>query len=351
MMVKRKKIMLVVVLSLLVLMGYYIHRQRQPHFSALDSAVLVNVSKVQQGDMAIEAHAVGTLVAANNVDITPEIAGQVAKVFFRDGGVFVKQGTPLIQLDDSAYRAKLESDQANLLYSETDYKRKALLGKQGAISRQAIDQALADLKTKEADAKQSQVNVAKMLLVAPFDGVLGKFRVSPGDYVAVGQKLVSLTDTQHLHAEYSVAENYLGDLHLGQTVKITTNAYPGKEFVGTIAFISPTINTEDRTIALYAEVPNEQRLLTSGMYVSVVHELGKKGNALLVPAASLVPTIDGQQIFKVVNNKVQAVAVEVGQRLANNVEIISGVAAGDAVVVAGQDKLKDGMLVQVHESV
>lgn len=330
--------------------AYGFHHQHKSQLALQTPAVLVNAEKVQQGSVLIAAHAIGTLVAANHIEITPEIAGQVAKIFFQDGGVFIKKGTPIMQLDDATFKAKLESDKANLVYSQTDYKRKMQLGKQGAISQQAIDQALADLKTKTAAMQQSQVNVDKMQLIAPFDGVLGQFNVSPGDYVTVGQKLVSLTNIQHLHAEYSVAENYLPALHLGQKIKITANAYPGREFVGTIAFISPTINTEDRTISVYAEVPNVQHLLTAGMYVNVVHELGKKDHALLLPAASLVPTIDGQQIFKIVGNKVQAVPVKIGQRMENSIEIVSGAAAGDLVVTAGQEKLKDGMLVQINQA-
>lgn len=347
-MLRNRKFLLVALIA--VVGAIFFHRHHDNQFSAEQPAALVNVEKVTQGSIQVEAHAIGTLTAANHIDMTPEVAGQVAKIFFADGGVSVKKGTPILQLDDASYRAQLESDKANLVYSQTDYKRKVLLGKQGAISQQMIDQALADLKTKTANLQQSQVNVSRMLLTAPFDGVLGQFHVSTGDYVSVGQKLVSLTDVQHLRAEYSVSEKYLPELHLGQKIKIMTNAYPGKEFVGTVAFISPTINTDDRTIALYAEVPNDQRMLTAGLYVNVVHELGQKNHALLIPAASLVSTIDGQQIFKVVNNKVQAVSIKIGQRVDNSVEILSGAADGDEVVTAGQEKLKDGMAVQISNN-
>lgn len=342
----------IVLLSALAVSGlgiYFFKTKQHESFAMQDAAVKVHAEHVRQGSIPIVAKAIGTLTAAQHVEITPEISGQVAKIFFQNGGVFVKKGTPLIQLDDSTFRAKLASDKANLIYSQADYRRKMQLGKLGAISQQAIDQALADLKTKQADVEQSQVAVDKMLLSAPFDGVLGKFNISPGDYVSVGQRLVSLTDIQHLHAEYSVAEKFLASLHLGQKIKIYTSAYPGQEFSGTVAFISPTINTEDRTISLYADVPNDERKLTAGLYVNVLQELGKKENALLLPAASLVPMIDGEQIYKIVDKKVQTVTVKTGQRDAQLVEILSGVKPDDLVVVAGQDKLKDGSQVAITE--
>ncbi len=350
--IARKKIIAIGVIAIMLVLGFRtVIKHFQHNAPMAEEVVTVDAEQVKAGNIPIEAQAIGTLVAAKNTQITPEIAGHVAKIFFQDGGVPVKQGTALVQLDDTAYKAKLASDKANLIFSETDYKRKALLGKQGAIAQQAIDQALADLKTKQAAVEESQVEVNKMLLTAPFDGVLGKFNISPGDYVTIGQKVVSLTDIQNLHVEYSVSEKFLPDLKLGQKIKITTSSYPGKEFTGTVTFISPTINNDDRTISLYAALSNEERLLTSGMFVNVTQELGSASHVMIVPANSLVPTIDGQQVYKIVNDKVVAVSVVIGQRIQNAVQITSGLALGDNVVTAGQQKLKDGMSVQVKHSV
>lgn len=344
---RRKKTFAAILIALVI--SFIVIKHHTPSQPVALNKIPVNVEQVKSGNIPIEAHVIGTLVAAKNVQITPEIAGHVAKMYFQDGGVLVKTGTPLVQLDDTAYRAKLGSDKANLTYSEVDYNRKVLLGKQGAISQQAIDQALADLKTKKAAVEESQVEVDKMLLVAPFDGVLGKFNISPGDYVTVGQKIVTLTDIMHLRVEYSVSEKYLSQLKPGQIVKITTSAYPQKVFTGNVKFISPTINNEDHTISLYADVANDQRLLTSGLFVDVTQALGTENNALIVSAASLVPTIDGQQVFKIINGKALAVSVGIGLRVANSVQIISGLAAGDNIVVAGQEKLKDGALVEIGQ--
>ncbi|EKD71690.1 MAG: RND family efflux transporter MFP subunit [uncultured bacterium] len=346
---KTRKIMVgLVFIAVIIFSFHFFSRHKNNTVSTAQDAVWVDAEQVKQGSISIEAHAIGTLVAAKHVQITPAIAGHVKKIFFDDGGVWVKQGTPLIQLDDTEYKAKLESNQANLIYSETDYKRKLFLGKQGAISQQAIDQALADLKTKQATAKQSQIEVDKMLLVAPFDGILGEINVSPGDYVTIGQGLVSLTDLRHLHVEYSVAEKYLSQLKIGQKVKLTTNAYLGKEFTGTVAFISPTINNSDRTISLYAEVTNQPQLLTAGLFVNLTQELGMEDNVLIIPAGSLVATIDGQEVYKIVDHKALAVPVTIGQYVQNTVQILTGLSKGDTIVIAGQQKLKDGMPVQIN---
>lgn len=337
--------MCIAVLFVLIIVGYFI-KHHHGNKNGAHETVIVEAEKVRIGDIPIQATAVGTLSAAQSVQITPEFAGQVEAILFKDGA-FVNKGTPLIQLDDKVNRSKMESTKAALFYSETNYKRMLLLGKQGAISKQAIESAHADLKQKQADAQENQVTLEKMKLIAPFDGVLGKCQVSPGDHVTTGQAMVMLTDIHHLRVEYSVSEKFLPQLKIGQQVTVITSAYPDKKFVGQVAYISPTINAEDRTISVYAEIPNEDRLLTAGLYVNVTQFLGQQSNSVLVSPQSIVPTIDGQKIFKIEKGKAVSVAVTIGQRDADRVQILQGISPEDIVVTAGQDKLKDGVSVEV----
>ncbi len=346
--IKMVRVILVAVAAVVTIIAYVHHSHRQNGFH--QDPIVVQTVPVKSGNIEILAKAVGTLTAAKNVQITPEFAGQVSAVLFQDGS-FVKQNTPLIQLDDKVYKAKADSSKAALYFSQTNYDRMTLLGARGVVAKQAVESALADLKQKQADEEQSEVTLEKMRLVAPFDGVLTKSQISPGDYVTVGQALVSLTDIQHLRVEYSVSEKFLSQLKLGQEVRVTTSAYPGKEFSGKVTYISPTINIEDRTISLYADIPNDSQLLTAGLYVNVMQNLGMKNQVILVPPESLLPTIDGQKIYKVVNGKAESVAVDIGQRSADSVEIKSGLSPNDVIVVAGEEKLKDGMVVTVAPKV
>lgn len=308
-------------------------------------AVWVQASAVKQASLPLEAHAIGTLTA-RSVEITPEVAGHVEKILFTDGSS-VKQNTPLIQFDDAVYQAKYSSAKAKLAYSENNFSRMTLLGKQGAISKQAIDQAEADLKEKKADADESAVMVNKMKLNAPFDGMVGKSKVNRGDYVTVGQSVVTLTDTQHLHIEYNVPEKFLPLLKRGQTVSIKTAAYPDKVFTGELAFISPTINTDNRSVSLYAEVPNQTGALAAGMFVNVTQSLGKEEHVLMIPARSLVPILDGEQVYKIVEGKAYAVTVTIGARFKNEVQILQGLSAKDVVITDGQIKVKNAMPVKI----
>lgn len=347
-----KKIIFLSLLVVSLCWGFYLHQHKNhtlPSVAQQTMAAAVDVVPVKVGALPREVHAIGTLVAAKQMQIIPEVNGQVLHIFFQDG-VFVKEGTPLIQLDDAVNKAKLASVKANLAYSQADYQRKVILKQRGAISGQAVDQAKAELQEKKAAAEEAAIMVNKMRLVAPFDGVLGKANINVGDYVTAGQNLVSLTDVKHLRAEYVVSEKYYSQLKLGQRITITTTAYPNQEFGGTLTYISPTINTADRTIGLYADLANENQLLTAGLFVNVTHRLGLQTGILMVPAASLVPTIDGQHVFKIVDNKAISVPVKVGHWVKDAVEIVSGLDKQDQIVVAGQQKLKTGMMVRQHKA-
>ncbi|MDR3478758.1 MAG: efflux RND transporter periplasmic adaptor subunit [Gammaproteobacteria bacterium] len=325
---------------------FYVLRHHRDVLNPNQNAVIVEVAKVKQASIPLEAQAIGTLVAAKNVQIAPEITGQVTQILFHDGE-FVKQGTPLIQLNNAIYKAKLDSAIADHQLSETTFERIKVLANKGIISRQDLEKVSANLKEKKAAKEESQAMLDKMLLVAPFDGMVGKSLVSPGDYVSAGQALVSLTDTHHLHVEYNISEKYLASLKKGQSIQLTTSAYPGKTFAGEVAFIAPTINTQDRTISIYAEVPNEDEKLTAGLFVNVTHSLGAEDNVLLIPATSLIATIDGHEVMKVVDGKAVTVPVEIGQRTLNNVQILQGLVRDDSVVTAGQQKIHDGVNVTV----
>lgn len=335
----------ILVLSAIAL-TVFIYKHYQVHRAPQNEGTWVEAAQVKRGNIPVEVHALGSLVAEHQITITSDMAGHIANILFKDGS-FVSKGTTLIQLDDAIPKAQLASARANFDFSKITYQRRETLGKKGLWPVQEIDQARADLEEKKALLQEKQATVDKLLLVAPFDGVLGKSQVSLGHYVTPGQPLVTLTDIQYLRAEFSVSEKYLSSLKLGQTVKITTSAYPGKIFEGKIAYISPTIDTADRSISLYAEVANPDHLLTSGMSVSVRQTLGTQKDTILVPTRSIMATLDGQQVYKLVNNKAYAIPVLLGQRNEEAVEILEGLSDKDLIVVAGQQKLHDEMDVKI----
>lgn len=341
---KKKIAAISLVILGLSVVGYFHFRNSEE--TAESASVSVEALVVKESTLPLEIKAIGTLTA-RSVEVTPEVPGHVQQILFKDGEA-VKQGTPLIQLDDAVYKAKLASAKAQLAFSESDYKRKDYLGKRGAISQQAIDQAIADLKEKRANEEESAVMVNKMALTAPFDGVVSKAKINLGDYVTTGQSLVTITDTNLLRIEYTVPEQYFPLLKVGQLVTLTSATYPDKKFTGKVSYISPTVNTDNRSVALYAEIANDSHTLAPGMFVNVLQALGTQEHAFIIPARSLVPILDGEQVFKIVKGKAYPVTVQLGKRIGDTVQVIDGITKGDLVITDGQLKVKNGTPVTVQ---
>lgn len=343
----KKKIIISLFLSIgLVTVLVWTYKKFHPSQISFDSsAVWVQTEVVKTVSIPLEVNSIGT-ISARTVEISPEISGHVAAVLFKDG-TEVNRGQTLIQLDDAVYKTKANLAKAQLNFSKHNYQRMVLLGKKNAISKQAIDQAEADLKEKRAQAEEAQVTLDKLKLTAPFTGVVSKSKVNPGDYVNVAQSLVSLTDTAHLHVEYNLPESTLPLLKLGQIVKIKSSTYPNHPFKGVVAYISPTINADNRSVSVYAEVSDSQHLLASGMFVDVAQQLGKEKEVVMVPARSLVPIIDGEQIYKVVDGKAFSVNVITAKRVGDNVQILEGINTGDQVITDGQLKVRNGTPIKI----
>lgn len=340
---KKKILIFGVIISTVALA--IIFKFKSPQSSRIENDTWVQASPVKVASIPMQVVAIGTL-SAKSVEITPAVSGHVEKISFEDGS-FVKKGTILIELDEAIYKAQYESAKAKLAYSQSYFKRMSLLGKKGVVAKQVIDQAEADLKEKRANTQEIEVMLNKMKLKAPFDGVVGKSKINLGDYITLGKGVVELTDTSHLRAEYMLPEKYLPLIRLHQKVMVTTSAYPDKTFIGKVSFISPTINVENRSVALYADVLNPQNMLVPGLYVKISQSLGTTQPSLMVPAKSLVPLLEGEQVYKIVDNKAYGVKVMIGKRTKEEVQIIQGLTAKDVVITDGQFKIKNGMKVKI----
>lgn len=341
---KRKVIVsAALIITIASLVGIYQHKEVAT--SMVNDAAWVTVTKVEEATIPKEVHAIGTLTA-RSVEITPELAGHIERINFQDGAS-VKRGDVLIELDDTIFKAKNESAQAKLKLTELNFKRTALLGKKGMISKQAIDQAESDMRERKAEAAETAAMLSKMQLTAPFDGVVGKSSVSIGDYVNIGQQLVKITDTSHFRIEYNLPEKYISSIAPNQTVTIKTASYPDRTFEGSVTFISPTINTDSRTLFVYADIPNDNKLLVAGMFVDVSQSLGSDEKVMVIPERSLVPVLDGDQVYRVVDGKAYAVDAVIGKRQNGKVQISSGLSPNDIIITDGQQKLKNGMPVKI----
>ncbi len=302
----------------------------------------VNMMKVSETPVSNTVNAVGALIAEDSVILRPEIDGRIDKLLFKEGQP-VKKGAVLVVLDSAEPRTRLAAAQADLKLAESRYRRSEELVAQNFISRQALDEARANLDILRARRQQEQVALDKTMIRAPFNAVAGLRQVSPGAYVKKGDDIVRLDVLGNLKLEVPVPETYLSLVRIGLPISLTFDALPGQTFSGKVHAIDPVVDPVSRNVRVRARIANPAGNLKPGMFARATADLGGKTRAILLPEQVIVPKPDGSYVFLAVDGKAELRKVVLGKREPGRVEIVSGVQVGDTVVLDGQIKLRPGI--------
>jgi len=351
-------------------------------------AVVAAHADVWQGEL----QAVGTIEADRGVDVAAEVGGTVREIGFRSGKD-ANAGDLLIQLDDSIERADLKNYDAQLELARINSERDRSLIKTRAISKTEFDTGQARLKELEALRERTTQVIKQKHVAAPFAGRLGIRRVSVGQYVTAGEKLVTLQALDQLHIDFTVPEQYLPHLKIGSEIRFNVRAQGDREFVGRLLAVDSRVDADTRSVRVRAVAKNPERLLVPGMFADMRVTLPKKLEVVVVPATAVSPSLYGDAVYvlksqagkhegalREPNEKDGAVAnmvatmakkapkdkkdpllgkdvwvverrpVQVGERR-NNTVAVSGVNAGEQIVAAGALKLKQGARVIIDNSV
>ena len=224
---------------------------------------------------------------------------------------------------------------------------------QSFVSQSAVDTNSAALEVAEAQVALSKAQLARMRVLAPFDGTAGIRSVNVGDYLKDGADVVNIEDLSALVVEFTLPERYIARVRSGQSVEVTLDALPGRAFKGQIEALDSAVDLNGRSLRVKARVENPGALLKPGMFARPRVLFAVRENAVVVPEEALVPTGGRQFIFKVIDGEggkpvTQRVLAKMGLRLPGKVEILEGLKAGDVVVTAGHGRLMRGDSVPVR---
>ena len=313
--------------------------------AAPSGPVSVEVGKVEAMTLADDAQAVGSLQSRQGVVLRPEVSGRVESLGFSDGQR-VKRGQLLVQLDDTLQQAQLKQSEAQASIARTNLQRNRELVAENFVSQSAVDQSAAALEVAEAQVALSKAQLARMRIVAPFDGIAGIRSVNLGDYVKDGADLVSIEDLSQVLVDFRLPERFIARVKPGQTVEVSLDAIPDQRFTGRIDALDSVIDANGRSLLVRARLDNPGGVLKSGLFARTRIVFSQRENALVVPEEALVPQGGKQYIFKVVDGAngsvAQRIEARIGLRLPGKVEVLEGLAAGDLVVTAGQARLGGG---------
>jgi len=293
-----------------------------------------------------ELQAVGTMRSNQSVLLRPEVTGRVAVIGFRDGAV-VRQGQLLVGLDASLNEAEVAQARAELELARANLKRTADLASKNFVSGSAQDTAQSNVTVLEAKLQLAEARLAKMRIIAPFDGVVGIRSVAVGDVVRDGTDLVNIEDIRRLKVDFRLPERAFTQLKAGLPVEVGTDALPGGTYKGQIEAINPRIDAAGRSLEVRAELPNSDGRLRPGMFARVRVVVGDRADALMVPEEAIVPQGEGFLVYKVEGDVARRVPVRLGVRRDGQVELLGAVKAGDRIVTAGVRVQRDGQPVRV----
>ncbi|MGX1199441.1 efflux RND transporter periplasmic adaptor subunit [Parvibaculum sp. MBR-TMA-1.3b-4.2] len=315
--------------------------------------VPVSTIRVEPRSVGEALQAVGSLQAVREVQLAPDTSGRVTAINF-DAGQFVKKGTVLVQLYDAPEQADRAAAVAKADFAQLQLRRSRKLARTGAGPRERLEQRKAELAQAVAAVQQLDARIQQKAIRAPFSGQLGIRRINPGQYLNAGDEIATLTQLDPLYVDFTLPQQDLSKLTLGASVQVTADAAPGRVFNAKVSTIEPRVDSETRNVAVQALLPNADRLLRSGMYVTARLMLPATSDAIVLPLTAIQTSASGDSVVLVQGvdahgiGRAVAVPVVTGRRLGDDVLVTQGVKPGDVVVTAGQNRLPPGAAVKVN---
>ena len=315
-------------------------------------ATRVAAMVVQTGEAPVSLDAVASLSAAREVLLSAEVAGRVSAIRF-EAGNNVGSGALLVQLYDGPLRADLNAAKARAYFARLQVKRSEELAPTGAEPRELLEERRSQLRQAEAEIAQIEARIRQLQIRAPFAGRLGIRQVDPGQYLNAGEAVATLTALDRLYVDFTVPQQDLPLLEVGRTVRVTSDAYPGRVFEARVTTIEPRIDEDTRNVRVQAAMSNPGQVLRPGMYASASVVLPPQQDAIIVPATAIMTSAQGNSVIAIrgesprKGGQAEVVPVVVGRRVGDTAVVESGIKAGDVILTEGQLRVQPGSGVEV----
>lgn len=304
--------------------------------------------------------AIGTARAAQGVQLAVQASGLVKEIRFK-ANEKVRAGEVLVQLDDAVERAELNNARTAVNINETALGRSQTLKRKGFDSQAALDTAQGALEAARGKLASTQAVIDTKALKAPFNGTIGIPAIDLGQYVSAGTVVATLQDLDNMVVDFTVPEQTVQHISLGQKVLfgLTENQL---NLTGEITGIDPRGDPQTRLVNVRARIAaSADQGIIPGRFVQVRVQLPEEQGVVAVPQTAMVTSLYGNYAYKVVPDTregaagdamiIQQVFVKSGRLDGGNIEVSDGLAPGDVIVSAGQNKLQPGASVKVDNSV
>ncbi len=287
----------------------------------------------------------GTVRANEEVDIVSEISGKISDILFQEGSR-VAAGELLLKIDDTELLAERQQALYRVELAERAEARQQRLLDDGVTSSENYDVALGELNVLRAELQLIEAQLLKTEIRAPFSGVIGLRWVSPGSFLSPQTRIASLNDLDPVKLDFTVPEKYSALMQVGDEISFAVDG-TDRRFPGTIFAIEPSVDASTRSLRLRARCPNSDGVLVPGAFANVDLVVRSVPDALTVPSIAVIPELGGKKVFVFDDGKAQPRTVETGIRSDTAVQVTSGLAGGELVIVSGIQQLHPGLEVEL----
>jgi membrane fusion protein (multidrug efflux system) len=318
----------------------------------------ISTTVVETDKWVRSVESVGSLRAVQGADLSTETAGIVSRINFENGAE-VREGDLLVELDTEAEQATLRSAEAEADLARTVYERTKTLRATNAIPQSDLDAAASQLRKVTALVEQLRATISKKQLRAPFTGRLGIREINLGQFVQNGNKIVSLQSLNPIFVDFLLPQQLISTVAPGQKILLRTDAYPGRVFEGELTAINSEVDRITRNIRLQGTLKNPDGALRPGMFARVEIFEGGEDEVLRIPLTAVFRAPYGDSVFVVLEKDgpdgkkekfVEQRFIRTGRTMGDFIAVTEGLKAGDTVVSAGAFKLRNGVGVNIDNS-
>ena len=304
-------------------------------------------------------HAVGSLAAVQGVTVSNQIEGAVAKIAF-ESGRHVKAGDVLVEEDVSTDEAQLAGLVAQADLAKITLARSRELRANDTNSQAELDSAEGQFRAAGSAVDNERAVIGKKTIKAPFSGLLGIRQVNLGQFLPAGGPIVTLQALDPIYVNFTLPQQDVADLHVGQAVRVSIDAYPGTVFEGKVNALNSKVDDATRNLQVQATLSNADERLLPGMFAGVDLILPREDHFVTLPETAIVYNPYGNAVYVIERTKTGSGSellvarqhfVTLGETRGDEVAVVKGINAGDEVVTSGQLKLHNGSPVVVNNAV
>ncbi|MBK2124232.1 efflux RND transporter periplasmic adaptor subunit [Fangia hongkongensis] len=336
-------IIILIFIAIVLLMWHQASEQKSIRITKPHVATMT--VKTQSHDNTINA--LGHIESVNGITIKSNVAGPITKINVTSGE-YVTKGQTLIEINPDALKANLAYYQAQTQLDKLNLTRYQSLYKQAATSKAELDTAQATYQKDLAEEKLIQSELNDAIIHAPFSGNVGIISAKVGQYVSAGDDLLSLQTFDPVYVDFSIPSKYQAALQLKQKVELAIDAYPDKIFTGYVSAINNQINPDSNSILVRANFSNKDKELLPGDLANINLVTKEQKNLVIVPSQAVVYDGTKTYVYKIVDDKAYEQPVTLGNQVGDNEVILTnGIHLKDIIVIAGTNKLRNGINVSI----